>query len=44
MDEKLFAFVCDASVTEAAKYSLLCDDEQMLEKAVKQLEVRIAAQ
>jgi hypothetical protein len=39
VDEKVFAFVCNRSVTEAIKYSLLCDGERMLEKATKQLEV-----
>lgn len=39
MDEKLFAFVRNGSITDAIKYSLLCDNEQMLEKAILQLEV-----
>ena len=39
VDEMVFGYICNVSITEAVKYSLLCDKEEMLDRAIQQLEV-----
>lgn len=42
VDEKLFLYASGVSICEALKYSLLCGNDGMFEKALGQLEVRLA--